>query len=86
MFPRSENNIRSNILFEVQSPGCCNITTSLDDSLPAPTIFTGHQLRGTLLVSHVERQEHVFDVVKLTLQGIECGYTCINTERLIIVL
>ncbi|KFZ18648.1 hypothetical protein V501_01097 [Pseudogymnoascus sp. VKM F-4519 (FW-2642)] len=57
------------IFFEVQSPGCCKITKSSDDSLPAPTIFTGRPLRGTLRISHVERQEHVFDVVQLTLQG-----------------
>ncbi|KFZ16617.1 hypothetical protein V502_05007 [Pseudogymnoascus sp. VKM F-4520 (FW-2644)] len=45
------------------------MTTSSDGSLPAPTIFTGRPLRGTLVISHDKRQEHVFDVVQLTLQG-----------------
>ncbi|KFZ07006.1 hypothetical protein V501_06856 [Pseudogymnoascus sp. VKM F-4519 (FW-2642)] len=38
-------------------------------SLPAPTVFTGRPLRGTLVISHDKRQEDVFDVVQLTLQG-----------------
>lgn len=74
MFPSSENNIRPDIFFEVQSPGRRNIATSLDHSLPAPPIFTGRQLRGTLIVSHGESQEHGFDYVQLTLQGMERGF------------
>lgn len=82
MFHRSENNIHSDVFFEVQAPGCCTIATSLD----APTIFTGRPLRGTLLVSHEGRQDHAFDVVQLTLQGIECEIACFDSTRLIIVL
>ncbi|KFY20595.1 hypothetical protein V491_03594 [Pseudogymnoascus sp. VKM F-3775] len=64
----SENRIHSDIFFDVQ-PRRSKTTTSSDGYLPAPTIFTGRPLRGTLLISHDERQEHVFDVVQLILQG-----------------
>ncbi|KFY48494.1 hypothetical protein V495_01308 [Pseudogymnoascus sp. VKM F-4514 (FW-929)] len=65
MFQRSENNIHSDVFFEVQAPGCCTVATPLD----APTIFTGRPLRGTLLISHEGMQDHAFDVVQLTLEG-----------------
>lgn len=85
MYPRSENNLQPYIFFEVQSSGRRNIATFLDHSLPAPSIFTGRPLRGTLIISHGESQEHVFDFVQLTLQGMERGFAYITTERLMIV-
>lgn len=79
----SENRIHSDIFFDVQ-PRRSETTTSSDGYLPAPTIFTGRPLRGTLLISHDERQEHVFDVVQLILQGIEYENLHADSERLII--
>lgn len=52
--------------------------------LDAPTIFTGRLLRGTLLVSHEGMQDHAFDVVQLTLEGIGCEIACFDSTRLII--
>jgi hypothetical protein len=83
MSHRSENGIHSDIFFDVQ-PRWSKITTYSGASLPAPTIFTGRPLRGTLVISHDKRQEHVFDVVQLTLQGIEYEIAYIGSERLII--
>jgi hypothetical protein len=83
MSHRSENGIHSDIFFNVQ-PRLSKMTTSSDVSLPAPTVFTGRPLRGTLVISHDKRQEHVFDVVQLTLQGIEYEIAYIDSERLII--
>jgi hypothetical protein len=65
------NNISSNIFFgdEVDNLGI----TGLHTVLPAPTVFTGQRLSGSLLICQYSIEEPVFDVVQLVLKGMSHG-------------
>jgi hypothetical protein len=77
------NNISANIFFrdEVDNFG----VTGLHSVLPAPTVFTGQRLSGSLLVCQYSIEESVFDVVQLVLKGMSHGlkFTIIGPTKIL---
>jgi hypothetical protein len=80
MSSRNENNVDSYIIFQHQAD--CFDVPSTYGSLPAPTIFTGQRLRGTLSVSCRGAEPPTIDTVQIILEGIKLKFLYVNFGRL----
>jgi hypothetical protein len=71
--------IRAYILFAKEAK---SLDSSSSKDPPAPTIFTGERIRGTLSICHVPTEEPIFDTVQILLRGlfVDCQLRFIITK------
>jgi hypothetical protein len=80
MSSRNENSVDSYIIFQHQAD--CFDVPSTYGSLPAPTVFTGQRLRGTLSVSCRGAKPPTIDTVQIILDGNKLKFLYIHFGRL----